>query len=169
MATVCALVTMRVAFAIAVHSIRRIRGMKALRLGRLERQKQQYVTFGRIVTRSVPRWFGFTPASDGGAPVARAWASLDGACCAAWEGYAIRKGHRAGSRPAVRRTSRHCDVRASPRGPLLCVAPDRACGLRERTNNDLGSREFHSAVRQRSTITRRHWNSADVGPGRGAV
>jgi hypothetical protein len=168
MATVCAQLAMRVAFAAAVHGIQILgdegaRGTKALRLNRCKRKKQQSVIFGRILPSSVPSRFGFTPGSEGGALLV---VPLDGTYCAAWEGYAVKESHRASGGSAVLHNSSRSIVRAADLA-VWRVGFSRAVSLRKRTNNDLGQCKFPSAVRLQSGTTRHHgepaYRSADWG------
>lgn len=121
--------------------------------------------FGRILRRSVPNWFGFTAGSDGDALLS---APLDGICCAAWEGYAIKESHRGGGGSAALRKSLCSGALASGLG-VWRARSSRAVSLRERTNNELGRPKFHSAVRLRFTATRHHGDPADVSAGWGCV
>src|SRR5580658_11032954 len=98
---------------------------------------QQSVMFGRIAQRFVPNGFGFTPGSDGGALLS---VPLDGTCCAAWEGYAIKESHRASGGSAVRNSLRSGALASGL--AVWRVGSSRAVSLRERTNNDLGRPRF---------------------------
>ena len=96
------------------------------------------------------------------------FASLEGARCAAWEGYATKESHRASSGLCVRRNSLRSGAPASCR---LAVRArfSRAFCLRERTDNDIGGHKFHGAIGRRSAATHNHRSPADVSAGRHLV
>ena len=122
--------------------------------------------FGRSLHKPALNLYGFTSGSDGGVFLT---APLDGTCCAAWEGYAIKESHRASGGSAVLRNSLRSIVRAAGVA-VWRVGFSRAVSLRERANNDLGRPKFlPSAVRLRSATTGHHGEPAHFSAGWGSV
>jgi len=163
MATVCALRAMRVAFPAAVHIFESFGGRR--RCDSVDESARSINTQSSDGSLKNPYRVGLVSHQLLTAAHSFAgFASLEGARCAAWEGYATQKSHRASSGLCVRRNSLRSGAPASCR-PVVRTRSSRAFRLRERTDNDFGWHRFHGAVRYGSRGPRCYWSPADGGAG----